>query len=270
MNFTQWFENRRETASKFRDLLGNVPQEPDHHPEGDVLTHTKMVRASINKAIDALKVMKPNMPILDNISFDGISPVGHEILAMAAWVHDIGKHTATETQPSGKVTAYGHQDPNHFLPQINKFKDIATPATKQLYTQYKELIDFLVTHHMSFMSKSGFPKSFRAEWTDEEGKLKDDPKVKFLIILMMADKMGRGIKPGETQQDVSQKAIGFNQSGLQTTYDKALKRIKNVAAHKAEPFQGDVQSFVDMLKSRGLDDNVIKRNVKNKFGIDID
>jgi len=82
--------------------------------------------------------------------------------------------------------------------------------------------------------------------------------------------MGRGIKPGETQQDVSQKAIGFNQSGLQTTYDKALKRIKNVAAHKAEPFQGDVQSFVDMLKSRGLDDNVIKRNVKNKFGIDID
>jgi len=268
-SFKQWLESRRDTATLYRNLLQGVPQEPDHHPEGPVGVHTKMVRGSIQKAITALKSMKPEMPILDNIRFDDISPVDMEVLAMSAWLHDIGKHTATETQPSGKITSYGHQDSNHFQPQIDKFKDIATPVTKQLYIQHKDTIDFLVTHHMSFMDKSGFSKTFRGEWLDEEGKLKNDIKVKLLVVLMMADKMGRGVKPGETPQDVSQKAVGFNKSGLQTTYDKALERMKNIATHKSEPFQGDVQSFVDMLKKKGLDDNVIKRSVKSKFGIDM-
>lgn len=264
MNFARWFEGQQDTANKFKNLLQNVPQEPEHHPEGDVLAHTRLVRGSIQKAIGAMKIVQSEMPVLANLNFD-VNPEEFEILAMAAWLHDIGKHTATQTQ-LGKITAYGHQDSKHFMPQIEKFKDIATPETQQLYLKNKELIDFLIQHHMDLMSKSGFSKGFRAEWMDDEGKLKNDSHIKLLIILMMADKMGRGTKSGETPQDVHQKAISFNQSGLQTTYDKALKRLQTIATHDSKPFEGDIQSFIDMLRDKGVPENIIKANVKKKFG----
>lgn len=275
IGFTQWLEGQQDTASMFKNLLQNVPQDPTHHPEGSVARHSKMVRGSIHKAIGALKMM--DMPILSNLDFNDISPKELEVLTMAAWLHDIGKHSATEIEKTAglgwnkpdKITSYGHQDSSHFMPQIEKFKDIATPETKELYTQNKELIDFLIAHHMDFMSRTGFSKSFRGEWLDENGKLKNNPKIKLLLVLMMADKMGRGVKPGENQQDVSQKAIGFTQNSLKTTYDKALERMKRIASHTSQPYQGDMESFIDMLKSRGLPDNTIKSSVKKKFGVDI-
>lgn len=270
-DFKQWLEGMQDTGRTYRSLLGGVPQDLSHHPEGNALNHIKLVRASIPHAVQAMKEMQPQMPILGNISFD-VTPKEIEILALASWLHDIGKASATkvaEKDGKTKVTAYGHQDPEHFEPQIEKFKDVASPQLKELYLNNKEILDFIIQHHMSFMSKTGFSKSFRAQWVDEEGKLKNEPKVKLLLLLMMADKMGRGTRPGETPDDVRQRSIGFNQSGLQTTYDKALKNIQNIATHKSEPFQGDVQSFVDMLKSKGLDDNVIKANVKKKFGVDL-
>tara|TARA_Y100000034_G_scaffold6762_1_gene7442 strand:- start:6313 stop:7122 length:810 start_codon:yes stop_codon:yes gene_type:complete len=260
MNFTQWLEGQRDTASKFRSLLQNVPQEPEHHPEGDVLTHTKMVRGSIQQAVDAMKIIKPQMPILANLDFD-VTEEELEILAMAAWLHDIGKHAATMTQPSGKITAYGHQDAKHFMPQINKFADIAIPQTRRLYEDNKELIDFLIAHHMDFM-KGGFSKDFRVKWMDGKA-LKNDPKIKLLLILMMADKMGRGTKPDETPQDVHQRAVGYQQSGLQATYDRTLRRMQNITTHQSGPFSGDTQSFIKMLQDKGLDDDTIKKSVRN-------
>lgn len=265
--FSQWLEDRKGTALKYKGLLQDVPQDPTHHPEGSVLTHSKMVRNSVQQAIQTMQNL--DMPILSNIDFT-LSPDEFKILSLAIWLHDIGKHSATEVQPSGKITSYGHQDPEHFLPQIEKFADIVPPETKELYLKNKELIDFLISHHMDFMSKTGFSKSFRHEWLDHEGKLKNDPKIKLLLILMMADKMGRGEKSGETRPDVLQKAVGFNQTNLNKTYDKALKKIQNIARGHSEPFKGDIDSFVNMLKSKGLDDEVIKRSVLNKFGVKLE
>ena len=263
MNFKKWFEANKGTANLFRSLLQDVPQNTDFHPEGDVLAHTRLVRKAIPRAIQAIQSLQ--LPVMSNIDFS-VSPEEVEILAMASWLHDIGKHTATQIQPSGKITSYGHQDYDHFMPQIEKFSDIASDSTKEFYLRHKEIIDFLITHHMDFMSNNGFPKKFRAAWTDNEGKLKPDPRIKLLLILMMADKMGRGMKSGESSDDVHQKAIDFNKNGLEKTYEKSLKQANYAANNNSVAFQGNKEQFINMLKSKGLPENIIKKSVEKKFG----
>jgi len=48
MEFKLWLE------TSFKDLLEPVPQNPDHHAEGDVLKHTRMVRKSLDTAKNLL------------------------------------------------------------------------------------------------------------------------------------------------------------------------------------------------------------------------
>ena len=66
-----------------------VPQNPAHHPEGDVFEHTMLVvdcaAALRNRAENPLAFM------------------------LAALAHDLGKAVATRIQPDGKITAYGHE-----------------------------------------------------------------------------------------------------------------------------------------------------------------
>ena len=72
---------------EIRDLIG-LPQNPEHHPEGDVWMHTMMV---LDQA--ALLREQAKEPLW---------------FMMAALVHDAGKARVTEIR-SGKVTAYGHE-----------------------------------------------------------------------------------------------------------------------------------------------------------------
>ena len=127
MNFSEWVaikEGRRDLASAYKSRLVDVPQDPNHHPEGDVLTHVKMVRKAIPRAVRELQSLQANHPqlshVLSNIDFS-ITPEEMEILSMSAWLHDIGKATSTTIDgknwsrmgpnPQGKIQAIGHQDP---------------------------------------------------------------------------------------------------------------------------------------------------------------
>ena len=49
MKFKEWFqtESAKELARQYSQSLKPIPQDPKHHPEGDVLTHIKLVRKSI-------------------------------------------------------------------------------------------------------------------------------------------------------------------------------------------------------------------------------
>lgn len=75
----------------FPELEGciGVQQNPDHHPEGDVFEHTMLV--------------------LDCAA--GLRDQAKQPLAfmLAALLHDLGKAVATQVQPDGKITAYGHE-----------------------------------------------------------------------------------------------------------------------------------------------------------------
>lgn len=108
--------------SSLRDLLGNIPQNPKHHPEGNVLTHTRMVRRSIEDAIAILKQSQQNpQSSLKKVDFD-LTKEDRDILRVAAWMHDIGKVTATAMTPSKGIQSIAHETPEHFIANMRKLK----------------------------------------------------------------------------------------------------------------------------------------------------
>ena len=66
-----------------------VQQSPVHHPEGDVFEHTMLV-------LDCAAALRDRAR----------QPLWFMI---AALTHDLGKIVATEIQPDGRITAYGHE-----------------------------------------------------------------------------------------------------------------------------------------------------------------
>ena len=66
-----------------------VPQNPLYHPEGDVFEHTMLV-------VDCAAALREKAK----------NPLG---FMLSALTHDLGKAIATQVQPGGKITAYGHE-----------------------------------------------------------------------------------------------------------------------------------------------------------------
>ncbi len=71
------------------EACAGVPQNPVYHPEGDVFEHTMLVLDCAAKLRDRAK-----------------QPLA---FMLAALLHDLGKAAATQVQPDGKITAYGHE-----------------------------------------------------------------------------------------------------------------------------------------------------------------
>jgi putative nucleotidyltransferase with HDIG domain len=72
--------------------LAGVPQEPDYHGEGDVLTHTQMVAAALAR-MDAWRALPENE---------------RAVLFAAALLHDIAKPARTRVEPDGRISSPGH------------------------------------------------------------------------------------------------------------------------------------------------------------------
>jgi len=268
MKFADWLENRRDLAKGYKNILHGVPQEPSHHPEGDALAHTRLVRKAIPRAIEELKSLQRSHPqlsnVLSNLNFD-VSPKEMEVLKISAWLHDIGKASATTVgglpfltpvPMTGKIQSIGHQDPEHYMPQIEKLKDIAPPETIELFKQNEPLIRFLVDHHMDFVNDK-----FSRNVVDEffrDGKIVDDPRIKLLLILMWSDKMGR--KP----EEIVLKGIAKNADKLAKSAEFGLKRQRRLE-NQPKSFGGTPDIFVQDLRSRGVDDSVIAKQLPNKY-----
>lgn len=265
MRFREFIENRVELANAFKDKLHGVPQDPTHHPEGDVLAHTRLVRKAIPKAVEELKNAQsgPLASILSDIDFT-LSPEEFEIVSLAAWIHDIGKNTATtiggnpwRLGGSGKIQAIGHQDKSHFIPQLKDLEDIAPEETKQLYLKNENLINWLVEHHMDFASGQGFSKSFVAQNFDG-AKVKNTLPMKLLLILMWSDKMGR------LPEDTILQAVQKNSDNLVRSSERAAKRAANISKQSVS-FRGGPETFAAMLKQRNLTPDQRAKALKGKF-----
>ena len=75
-------------------LLSKTPQQPGFHPEGDVLTHTKLTT-------DAAAAIIRRQELDSDSAFT---------MMLAALCHDLGKPATTKVYPEGKVTAHGHAE----------------------------------------------------------------------------------------------------------------------------------------------------------------
>ena len=272
MNFQEWIavrEGRKELATAYKDTLAGVPQDPTHHPEGDVLAHTRLVRKAIPGAIQQLQIAQtsedhPLYDILSNLTFS-LTPKQEQIIALSAWLHDIGKATATtiggnpwQSQgATGKIQAIGHQDYSHYRPQLEKLKSIAPQKTIDLYLQNEDLINWLIEHHMDFASGQGFSKRFVSENFDGR-HVQNTLRMRLLLILMWSDKMGR--KP----EDTIMQAIGKNVNNLVASSERAAKRARNMA-NQSTSFQGGPEDFVNVLKQRQMNPQKMMGAIRGKY-----
>ncbi len=262
----QFVESRRQLAQDYSKLLSGVPQDPDHHPEGDVLTHVRLVRRSIPKAVQELNSLKQNPEIgqiLAQMDFS-VSPEEEQILAMAAWLHDVGKATATtidgnpwQNGGQGKIQAIGHESPQHYQPLVSQLGQSAPPQTVEFFKKHEPLLDFLIQNHMNFSSGQGFSRPFVSQHFDN-GQVKPTEEMKLLLILMWADKMGR--KP----EDTIVATVAKNARSLGLSAEKSRQRTANMA-RQSTGFQGSPEEFAALLKSKGLPYNQRLSSLKNKF-----
>lgn len=112
------------------NILIGIPQEPAHHPEGDVYTHTKFV---VDEAAE----------IADRENLDDRE---RAVLIFAALCHDFGKPSTTE-HVDGKWRSYGHDKAGE-APTREFMARIGAPEW------LTSLVVPLVVEHMSHINES--------------------------------------------------------------------------------------------------------------------
>lgn len=90
----------------FTERMRVCPQDPVHHAEGDVLTHTRMVVESLIS--DRVWQDMRHEPEGDIQWDDHSSQERQTILFWAAVLHDIGKPECTVHEEDGRITSKGH------------------------------------------------------------------------------------------------------------------------------------------------------------------
>jgi len=113
-----------ETAFDWFRSLGNCPQDPIFHAEGDVAIHTRLV---VEALLDATKWRE--LPVSDRVT-----------VFWAALLHDVAKPATTRTDAEGRVTAPGHSRRGQIMARRILWR-MRVP-----YAQ-REQICHLVTHH---------------------------------------------------------------------------------------------------------------------------
>lgn len=257
MQFKLWLQNEgaKELAKNFKSILHGVPQSPKHHPEGDALVHTRLVRKSINQAINyinQLKTIEPFKTILQNINVNLVG-ADDQLIKLTAFLHDIGKKTATKIKDD-KITSYNHENPEHYQPQIDSLKKNAHPDLIKFYEDNKELIDFLIQRHMD-VSKGGFPNQFIANYMNN-GVFIPDRKLNLLMVILYADKMGRNPQ--------SQESIDKNDKALIAAQEKSMKNTQKIQTQQ-KPVSP--QNLIKDLKKKNISDDKIINIIKNKFNM---
>ena len=165
-----------------------VPQNPKHHPEGDVDRHTMMVRSALEPAIELLiknKINNPEGP-LENIDIN-FSKQDKNILRIAALLHDIGKGDALNPET---LSAYGHENPKTFEKAMKRLGSIWYQIYEKSSQDDKDDLWWIIKYHMSLKDQEGFQnKKLIKELLDENGKYKSDRRTKLLLVLLLMDEL---------------------------------------------------------------------------------
>ncbi|RFS26603.1 HD domain-containing protein [Chitinophaga silvatica] len=90
INNRDW--NAAEAEFEFIAQMGETPQDPRHHAEGNVAVHTQMVLHELEKSA----------------KFKQLEPKDQTTIWAAALLHDIGKISTTITNDDGSISSPGH------------------------------------------------------------------------------------------------------------------------------------------------------------------
>jgi len=258
--------------SSLRDKLSPIPQHPGHHPEGDVFTHTRMVRQAMPQALTLLKQaqQEPNSS-LSGFDFD-LTPEEVKLLRASAWFHDIGKAGTTTLNIGGQHFPHskglekfaswgswqslGHSYPKAFKPQMRELQGTPWEAMwNKMSTSDKSDLFFIVKHHMGTRHASpGFGRGSTEKFVGPNGKYKNTRRIKLLIVILVMDALGRGIADPQG-------------SGVETIQDLEQGATKPWAvpqSQQSQPAPDDPTEFLKKYKSKSSD--LLGRMFQGKFG----
>lgn len=227
------------------DLL-QIEQSKLHHPEGNVLTHSRMVRKAIPSAINVLKELQKTFDVINDLCFD-FNETEKRILYMASYLHDVGKVSTTRVT-NDKVTSYGHDQPRSYLPEILKLLEVAPKNIRDFYHTYEDTIRYLIDNHMGFFSNKFIAEHFR------DSKAINTIRFSMLIVLMWADKMGR-------DESVVENGISKNIELL----EKSAKKIHKLKIANTHIVTDTPREFIALLRGRKVPNNVIRNSLQRKF-----
>lgn len=165
--------------SSLRDRLRGVPQDARYHPEGDVWTHTRLVRRALAEAVE----MSNASPVL-------VRPLTlreRNLLRLAAWCHDLGKASATRVV-EGRTLAPGHETARPFNAECRRLG----PLWKRIWAassleDRKDLV-YLVTRHMAISDRDGLAPRVARALRGGEPRLRR--RASLLVTFMIMDRLG--------------------------------------------------------------------------------
>ncbi|PDP88641.1 poly(A) polymerase [Glycomyces fuscus] len=162
----------REALPWVRDLAG-VEQDPVHHAEGDVETHTRMAC----EALAGLPAWRSR-------------PAGERVRLFAAvLLHDVAKPLCTRREEDGRVTAHGHSRRGDLLARRLLWEAAAEPgasAPPLEAVEWREHVAALVRHHQVPFWALERPDLRRIAFRVSLVARNDD-----LVLLATADILGR-------------------------------------------------------------------------------
>lgn len=239
MNFKQFLV--KEVSLK--QILKPVLQNPEHHSEGDVFTHTRMVRSRLPLALNFIIKDKANPDsIFKNLDMN-LSDSDLRILKLSAWLHDIGKASASKFGDDGKINSNGHEYPKHYMPMIDKLTGSIKDMYMSLTIDDKEMLHFVIENHMSLQPNHGFPKRLYNIIYDGNGMIRNERKPKLLVTFIIMDRTGRlkssdfhlGIKSFKDKQNTSimnaDEEIDDTIDHIRKSSLKHLERIEKIKQH---------------------------------------
>jgi hypothetical protein len=157
-----------------RDILIQIPQDAEYHPEGNVWTHTRAVRRSLEEAIALL-------PEWD------ISGEDRKLLRLAAWCHDLGKAVATRRH-QGRWIAPGHERANQLKSQLRQLSRRWRHLWNQSTQMHRKMFLYVCTRHMAVDDATGISERVMRACRSSDPVL--SRRGRLAVILMVMDRLG--------------------------------------------------------------------------------
>ena len=169
-----WEALKFSPLSKVFSKMENTPQNPLHHGEGDVFTHTRLVCEALVKLDEYRKLSKSDK----------------EIMFVSALLHDIGKISCTKIEDNVIVSPH-HASKGALMAREFLWRDLDACGTKEKQ-QFREAVCLLIWYH-SFP-----PRAIDRENSERKlleiascNSLIDGFSIRKLCMLEKADVMGR-------------------------------------------------------------------------------
>ena len=157
--------------------LVDVPQDKEHHPEGDAFTHTAMVMDAAAKIAER-----------EDLGYHDSA-----LLRLGALTHDFGKPFTTERHADGRITAYGHPEAG-----INPAKDFLVRNKLNNQHALRMVLAMVKEHmvHVGFYTPDITSRAVRRIMQ----RISPLP-IKMLALLVEADLRGRAVEFNQSAMD---------------------------------------------------------------------